>query len=537
MKARLVVLLLLLSVSFSAMTSPPDTVAGSTFYVGWGGPGNYTTIREAINVTSPGDTVYVHSGSYHESLTIYKSIALIGEGPESTIISADGPIEIYGDLVTITGFGIEDNGVRFIDATNCRISNSTIAWRDHGIWVKDSRNITIENNTISSLSDESAVYLDLSVSVTLTGNSMSNMGLGIRGTSLEHWNTHEIESSNVVNGKPLYYWKNANGGNVPPDAGQVFLVNCTNVVVENLNINGGYAGIHVFFSSNNTISNNSVSFVEWRAVFLYNSSYNTLANNNVSMNGNIAIHLESSNHNTIADNEVWGNSKSGIHLTGSSHNSVTGNRVSGNYGGILAFLSSNNNTIAENTCSDNEGTGIRLGNSQYNTITGNTVHSNGFSGLSLRDSDTNWIEENSVHFNHYGVYVNASDRNVIDNNTFSSNSGDGIFVDASEHNTISGNMVSTSGRNGIFLNDSSFNTIVNNTISHNEGSGIRLKASNLNILLENTLVGNGGDNGQGFTWLWAVAPFVVLVVIAAVAFVVIRMRKKKEPEGPSGLHM
>jgi len=531
MKAHLVVLLLL-SMSFSAIAVLPDTASATTLYVGGAGPGNHTTIQGAIDATSPGDTVYVFSGTYHEGVQVYESITLTGEGQESTRIRADGPIRIYGDWVNITGFRIEDNGVRFIEARDCRISNSSITWRDHGIWVKDSRNITIENNTLRSLSDESTVYLESSVNVTLTWNSMSNMGLGIHGTSLEHWNTHEIDSSNTVNSKPLYYWKNTNGGEVPPEAGQVFLVNCTDITVENQNINGGYTGIHVFFSSHNTISNNSVSFVEWRAVFLYKSSHNTLVDNNVSMNGNIGIHLELSDYNTITDNDVWGNSKSGIHLTGSSHNSVRDNRVWSNYGGILAHLLSGNNTIAGNTCFDNQDTGLSVGGSQHNTITGNTLYSNGYAGLSLRDSHTNRIEENNVSSNYIGVYVNSSHYNVISNNTVSSNLDDGIFMDSSEHNTISNNMISANKRNGIFLNASNFNMIFSNTISRNEGHGIRLKASNLNILLDNSLVGNNGDVGQGFTWLWAMILLVVLTVV--VTLMLMWRRKRKEPEDSGG---
>ena len=51
---------------------------GNTLYVGGSGPGNYTSIQDAIDNTSDGDTVYVYdeSSPYYELLIINKSIKL-----------------------------------------------------------------------------------------------------------------------------------------------------------------------------------------------------------------------------------------------------------------------------------------------------------------------------------------------------------------------------------------------------------------------------------------------------------------------------
>jgi parallel beta-helix repeat protein len=71
--------------------------------------------------------------------------------------------------------------------------------------------------------------------------------------------THEIDESNTVNGKPVYYWKDREGGKIPNGAGQVILVNCTNVIVENQNLNNASIGIQLAFSSSITIKNNICS--------------------------------------------------------------------------------------------------------------------------------------------------------------------------------------------------------------------------------------------------------------------------------------
>ena len=57
------------------------TFDGNTLYVGGDGPGNYSTIQEAIDNASDGDTVFVYSGWYDVDkwININKSIRLIGE--------------------------------------------------------------------------------------------------------------------------------------------------------------------------------------------------------------------------------------------------------------------------------------------------------------------------------------------------------------------------------------------------------------------------------------------------------------------------
>ena len=52
---------------------------GKTLYVGGSGPGNYSSIQEAIDNASDGDTVFVfdESSPYNESITINTSIKRI----------------------------------------------------------------------------------------------------------------------------------------------------------------------------------------------------------------------------------------------------------------------------------------------------------------------------------------------------------------------------------------------------------------------------------------------------------------------------
>ena len=97
------IIFLLVCVSFTGSTnslsmskSQTFTFEGNILYVGGSGEGNYTSIQDAIDDASNGDTVFVldDSSPYQMTtwLTIEKSINLIGENRDTTVIS--GKVDI-----------------------------------------------------------------------------------------------------------------------------------------------------------------------------------------------------------------------------------------------------------------------------------------------------------------------------------------------------------------------------------------------------------------------------------------------------------
>ena len=84
---------------------------GKTLYVGGLGPDNYTKIQDAIVNASDDDTVFVFDDSspYYENIMIDKSINLIGENKNTTIIDGsrkDDVVHINADSVKLSFFTI-----------------------------------------------------------------------------------------------------------------------------------------------------------------------------------------------------------------------------------------------------------------------------------------------------------------------------------------------------------------------------------------------------------------------------------------------
>ena len=106
-KYILIILIIFLSfyilLNFSNIVKS-DTNEKNTLYVGGTGKGNYSSIKEAINIALNGNLIYVYNGSYFENISINKSINLIGENNEHTIIYGQFNIlKIKVDYTTITG--------------------------------------------------------------------------------------------------------------------------------------------------------------------------------------------------------------------------------------------------------------------------------------------------------------------------------------------------------------------------------------------------------------------------------------------------
>jgi hypothetical protein len=134
---------------------PLPTSRGNWLYVGGSGPGNYSTIQEAVDNASDVDTVYVYHGLYNQNpysstcVKIFKSITLIGEDKETTIINGIRKwdvIRVLTDDVHISGFTVQNCGTGNYPGAGVHIYNPSGIGQINNITVHD---MILLNNSVA----------------------------------------------------------------------------------------------------------------------------------------------------------------------------------------------------------------------------------------------------------------------------------------------------------------------------------------------------------------------------------------------------
>ncbi|MEM4347590.1 MAG: NosD domain-containing protein [Candidatus Altiarchaeota archaeon] len=365
----------------------------------------------------------------------------LGSSSNNTLTSNTASSNSYGIYLgsssnnTLTNNTASSNsyGIRLYSSSNNILTNNTASSNDKGIYLYSSSNNILTSNTASS--NSYGIYLYSSSNNTLTNNTMNNntYNFGIYGEDISHY-YQDINTSNTVDGKPIYYWTNEkyapnNCKNVEIDessnAGFVALVSCENITVKNLNLNHNDEGILLVNTTNSKILNNNASS-NGEGIYLYSSSNNNITSNIASSNGD-GISLYSSSNNILTNNTANSNSNYGISLYSSSNNTLTNNTASSNgYLGIYLY-SSSNNTLTNNTASSNSYGIYIFYNSNFNEILNNKISNNTKTGITISDC------------NPLGWCGNGNTNNTIENNEILNNKI-GIFSQAS-NSTINGNTV------------------------------------------------------------------------------------------------
>ncbi|HOO53621.1 MAG TPA: NosD domain-containing protein [Methanothrix sp.] len=119
---------------------------------------DYSSIKAAIFVASPGDVVEIQSGRYYEHLKIDKEIELRGvdSGKGIPILDATGsgsPVTVSADGVVVEGLrllnGGPDSAGILVLSDECVIRNNDASNNYVGIHLVGSRNCTVQGNVAS----------------------------------------------------------------------------------------------------------------------------------------------------------------------------------------------------------------------------------------------------------------------------------------------------------------------------------------------------------------------------------------------------
>jgi nitrous oxidase accessory protein len=211
------------------------------------------SIQEAINNASAGYTIFVEKGVYSENVVVNKSIALIGEDVNLTIIDGKGTIgngsviHVNVSYVTIHGFTIRNSGIKQPD---------------------------------------SGIYLDHSIGSNISGNKIlsNNDGIGL------YYSSGNLISSNVISSN--YY------------SGVALGASSNNVIEYNI-LSSNIYGVYLYLSGGNMVSDNTL-YSNYDGFYLISSSNkNVISGNNVSASLNFGIYCVSdSANNTFYHNNM-----------------------------------------------------------------------------------------------------------------------------------------------------------------------------------------------------------------------------------------
>ena len=291
-KAVSTLFLILYLLSILSLREWKISVKGSPDVIHVGIPTGYSTIQEAINIATPGDTIFVHNGTYYEDIVINKSVSLIGENRDLTIIyggyKAIYVVSIAADDVNIEGFTIKKvglvpfiSGIAVVSRGGNIIHNNKIADIYKGLVIIYSANNVVSGNIISD--NYYGVSLYSSSNNVFSGNIISDNYYGVslyfysNGNMFFHNNFHDAvqassDSVSVWNySNEGNYWTNYTGQDLNSDGigDEPYPINADNQddyplmgIFSDFNVILKSKVYHVTFICNSTVSDFSFKIGE-----------------------------------------------------------------------------------------------------------------------------------------------------------------------------------------------------------------------------------------------------------------------------------
>lgn len=318
---------------------------GKTFLVGKSKP--LQSIQKAIKLAKNGDTVLVDAGIYKEgNIIIQKSIVL--KGINFPVLDGEKKYEIIiikGSNITVDGFKLQHTGrseikemgaIMIYDSYHVSAINNILDDTNFGVFVQNSKNCTIKNNTITAYGKDevqsgNGIHCWKSDSLLIIGNKIRGHRDGIY---------FEFVTNSLV-------WRNISAKNVR-------------------------YGIHFMFSHHDTYIGNIFEENESGVAVMYTNHIQMYNNHFLNNWGDAAYGILLKD---ITDSDISGNhftkNTVGIHMEGCSRINLYKNSFSNNGWAVKIQASCDNNDFTNSNFTGNTFDIGTNGSLVLNTFNGN----------------------------------------------------------------------------------------------------------------------------------------------------------------------
>ncbi|MBN1280019.1 MAG: right-handed parallel beta-helix repeat-containing protein [Candidatus Thermoplasmatota archaeon] len=433
------------AVTYKILYTEPPVPFGTTLYVGGSGPGNYTAIQDAIDDAAPGDTVYVYDDSspYDENLLINKTINLIGENRDTTVVDGgyrEGPVAWVqsANFVNISGFtfqhgnsyGIALHTAEHTTIDNCIMHNNSGTWtlpgasyNQIGLIVYHSSHATVTNSMCHHNAFYGAHSFECDYITVDNCDFYANTAIGWywRVTNYNHISNCRVYDNGGY-GISAYYFD-------------------YNIIEDTYLDNNANQGLPISEShynefTNLTITNNAGGMTLAGGLFInYYSGNNTITGCHIYDNNKYGVAIRLSPDNTWDDNVLYNNAEGPFGFSGESlaefyqdldtSNTEAGEpiyyyveqndqTITGEPAGFIGLVSCVNVTVSDMTLS-----GIVLADTTDCSFT-NVDCSNG-AGIFIWESTDNSFEDCSVDSSKYGLLFTTAPDNTFTNTVLTNN--------------------------------------------------------------------------------------------------------------------
>ncbi len=232
--------------------------------------------------------------------------------------------EISSNLISSNYNGIYLTGAQ---SDTSLVNNTFHVNRYAGLYLHDSSGTVIRNNTFQN-NRMIGAYLYISQGIVMKNNTFSGDGIFIKGYEETYWDSHSIDTSNTVNGKPIYYLSGENGGIAPQDGGELIIASSQRINLGNQTMGHTTVSILVGYSSEITIRDTTVHNHTLYGIFLYVSENCMLQN--VSVKDNMQGMVFELSNNVELKNSTFSNNMRGLWLVNSQRITISGNNFEHN---------------------------------------------------------------------------------------------------------------------------------------------------------------------------------------------------------------